>query len=60
MRELHEPDELRPAPRTTPKIVLWILCAVAIGGTWLLHEGASQIETAPIASTTGAVIGQAK
>jgi hypothetical protein len=61
MRKLHEPDDLRPAPRTTPKTVLWILCAVAIGGIWLLHEGASQIEAAPpISPIAGAVIGQAR
>jgi len=50
MSDLHEMDALRPAPRTTSPLVLWILCVVVAGGIWLLHEGASQMPTEPIAS----------
>ena len=54
MSSLHEMDALRPAPRTTSPLVLWILCAVAVGGIWLLHEGVSQMPTQPIASIAAA------
>lgn len=54
MSDLHDMNALRPAPRTASPLVLWVLCAVALGGVWLLYEGASQMPTAPIASTTAA------
>jgi len=54
MSDLHEMDAVRPAPRTTSPLVLWILCAVAAGGIWLLHEGTSQMPTEPIASSAAA------
>jgi hypothetical protein len=33
---MHEPTELRPAPRPTPSIGLWLLATVAVGGSGLL------------------------
>ena len=50
MSDLQEIDALRPAPRATSPLALWALCAVAIGGIWLLREGTSQMPTAPITS----------
>jgi len=54
MSELHDMNTSRPAPRAASPLVLWLLSAVAVGGVWLLLEGASQMTTVPIASTTGA------
>ena len=33
---MHVSDEIRPAPRTTPSAVLWLMAAVVIGGSGLL------------------------
>ena len=57
MSDLHEMSDLRPAPRTASPLVLGVLCAVALGGVWLLHEGASQMPAVPIVSTTAAANG---
>ena len=57
MSDLHDISDLRPAPRTASPLVLWVLCAVALGGVSLLHEGASQMPAVPFASTTAAANG---
>ena len=59
MFDLHDMSDLRPSPRTASPLVLGVLCAVALGGVWLLHEGASQMPAVPIASTTAATHGAA-
>jgi hypothetical protein len=54
MSDLHDMNALRLAPRTASPLVLWVLCAVALGGIRLLHEGASQVPAVSIASTPDA------
>lgn len=44
---MHAFDEIRPAPRTTPLAVLWLMVAVVIGGSGLLV-----FATSPTAPTT--------
>lgn len=42
MRE-HEFENSRPAPRTTPSIVIWVLFAVAAGGICVLATVRSEV-----------------
>jgi hypothetical protein len=33
---MHDPDELRPAPRRAPSAVLWLMATVVVAGSTLL------------------------
>ena len=50
MSDLHDIGNLRPASRTTGRQALWIACAVAVGGTWVLYKGISQYEAAQMST----------
>lgn len=47
MIEISELSDLRPAPRSTPKPVLWLMAAVVSGGALLLGLRADPGPAAP-------------
>ncbi|MDE2372343.1 MAG: hypothetical protein KGN16_25485 [Burkholderiales bacterium] len=44
MNDIQEPGNQRPAPRTTPIPILWLMAAVALGGAGLLIAAARDDE----------------
>ena len=54
MRDLQEIDELRPAPRTTPTVVLWLMLSVVLGGAAVLAWTPPAALVGPMASANAA------
>lgn len=48
---MQELDALRPAPRTTPTAVLWLMAAIVVGGSGLLVFGLEVSESTTRAAT---------
>ena len=48
---MQELDELRPAPRTTPTAVLWLMAALVVGGSGALIFGLEASDSNTLAAT---------